>query len=209
MKKYSLHSLIKEKRKALKLTQKQLAKAVGVSHVTISQWESGITSPKGMYIGKLSDALNVTVHELTYGSSPNTEPGPDLRGKVPLISWIRAGSWLEMEDGEPEATTYYAHTANVGPRAFALRVKGDSMTSLNGGKSIPEGSVVIVDPDIQAENGKVVVARLDDTSEATLKQLVIDGGQKLLKPFNHTYPVTPVNGNCTVIGVVKQVIQDF
>ncbi len=83
------------------------------------------------------------------------------------------------------------------------------MTSPSVGKSIPEGSVVIVDPDIQAENGKFVVACLDDTSEATLKQLVINGGQKLLKPFNHTYPVTPVSGNCTVIAVVKQVIQNF
>lgn len=209
MKKHSIHTLIKEKRKARKLTQKQLAKAVGVSHVTISQWESGVTSPKGMYIGQLAKALGITLDEFTYGSSSNVEAGPDLRGKVPLISWIQAGNWLEMETSQAEASEYYAHTANVGPRAFALRVRGDSMTSYTGGKSIPEGSIVIVDPDVPAENGKVVIARLDDTSEATLKQLVIDGGQKMLKPFNHSYPVTPVNGNCTVIGVVKQVIQDF
>ena len=55
----------------------------------------------------------------------------------------------------------------------------------------------------------MVVAMLDDSEEATLKQLVIDGGAKYLKPFNNSYPTMPINGNCTIIGVVKQVIQDF
>jgi SOS-response transcriptional repressor LexA len=83
------------------------------------------------------------------------------------------------------------------------------MTSFNGGKSIPEGSVIIVDPNVPAEHGKVVVARLEESNEATLKQLVIDGGVKYLKPFNSSYPTMPINGNCTIIGVVKQLIQDF
>lgn len=64
-------------------------------------------------------------------------------------------------------------------------------------------------PCIGAEHGKVVVAMLNDSEEATLKQLVVDGGAKYLKPFNNSYPTMPINGNCTIIGVVKQVIQDF
>ena len=88
--------------------------------------------------------------------------------------------------------TFYQHTANVSDEAFALRVKGDSMTSFTGGKSIPEGSVIIVDPNMQAEHGKVIVARLEDSNEATLKQLVIDGGAKYLKPFNNRLRSTSV-----------------
>lgn len=214
MKKESIGCRIKRLRLDRGYSQAQLGKGVGVSDVTISKWESGLNQPRSRFITLIAKSLRVSEGELLHGPQPqqaqvNIEPGPDLRGKVPLISWIQAGSWLEMADAEPEATIYYAHTANVGPRAFALRVVGDSMTSYTGGKSIPEGAVVIVDPDLTAENGKVVVARLDDTNEATLKQYVLDGTRKQLKPFNPQHKVIDINGNCTIIGVVKQVIQDF
>lgn len=209
MKTELINDRIKRLRIALGFTQQQLAKAAGVSHVTISQWESADTTPKAKYLAGLAKALRVSIDYLISGIEKDHEPGPDIRGSVPLISWIQAGNWLEMQTGSFESTVHYLHTAKVGPRAFALRVIGDSMTSYTGGKSIPEGSVVIVDPDLTAEHGKVVVARLDDNAEATLKQLVIDGGQKYLKPFNHNYPMMPINGNCTIVGVVKQVILDF
>jgi SOS-response transcriptional repressor LexA len=54
-------------------------------------------------------------------------------------------------------------------------------------------------------NGKIVVARLDGTNEATVKKLVIDGHQKFLVPLNPRYPNIPINGNCIIIGVVKGV----
>ncbi len=193
----------------------EIANRLGVSRGTVSQWVNDIAQPRGANATQLATILRCNINWLMNGKGDpdklvNTEPGPDLRGQVPLISWIQAGNWLEMEVAESgRAASYYAHTANVGPRAFALRVIGDSMTSTTGGKSIPDGSVVIVDPDITPEHGKVVVARLDDSYEATLKQLVIDGGQKYLKPFNNAYPMMPINGNCTIIGVVKQVVQDF
>lgn len=208
MKKENINQRIRRLRIARGYSQQQLANAVGVSDASVSKWESEQSEPKSKFIPLLARALLVTSEHLLHGSELNIEAGPDLRGKVPLISWIQAGNWLEMEVAESERHSYYSHTANVGPRAFALRVIGDSMTS-QVGKSIPDGSVVIVDPDITPVHGKVVVARLDDSNEATLKQLVIDGGQKYLKPFNNAYPMMSINGNCTIIGVVKQVVQDF
>lgn len=208
MVKNELGATIKRLRDAQGYTQQQLAKAVGVSHVTISQWEGGITTPKAKYMPNLAKALRVSVNSLMSSDISNIEPGPSVRGKVPLISWIQAGNWLEMELTDYDYTNFYEHTANVGPRAFALRVIGDSMTSANG-RSIPEGSIVVADPDISAEHGKVVIARLDESGATTLKQLVIDGDQKYLKPFNESYRMIPINGNCTIVAVVKQVIQEF
>ena len=209
MSKETINSRIKRLRLQLGYTQDQLGKAIGISGVSVSKWESEDSEPKSKHLPAIAKALKVSLDQLLHGGERTLEPGPDLRGQVPLISWIQAGNWLEMDISQIEHSTYYAHTANVGPRAFALRVIGDSMTSTTGGKSIPDGSVVIVDPDITPVHGKVVVARLDDSNEATLKQLVIDGGQKYLKPFNNAYPMMPINGNCTIIGVVKQVVQEF
>ncbi|MEL7579047.1 S24 family peptidase [Pseudoalteromonas sp. D15MCD-2] len=188
-----------------------------ISKGTVSQWRNGVSKPRGENAVRLAKFLRCNLTWLIEGKGlPNKnlelELGPDLRGKAPLISWVQAGKWKEIDlENLQQASdiTFYQHTANVSDEAFALRVKGDSMTSFTGGKSIPEGSVIIVDPNMQAEHGKVIVARLEDSNEATLKQLVIDGGAKYLKPFNNSYPTMPINGNCTIIGVVKQVIQDF
>nr|MBF4396130.1 LexA family transcriptional repressor [Vibrio anguillarum] len=51
-------------------------------------------------------------------------------------------------------------------------------------------------------NGNLVVAKLDNVNEATFKKLVVDSGQKYLKPLNPNYPLLPINGNCKIIGVV-------
>ncbi|EGR1090072.1 LexA family transcriptional regulator, partial [Vibrio cholerae] len=78
-----------------------------------------------------------------------------------------------------------------------------------GKKSIPEGAIIVVDPEMPYSSGSLVVACLDDSIEATFKQLVIDGDQRYLKPLNPQYPAIPINDNCTIVGVVKQAIIDF
>ena len=105
---------------------------------------------KQKYLPALAKSLKVSLDYLLHGIESNVEDGPNLRGNVPLISWIQAGKWLETEVLEvQDVKMQYPTTAKVGPRGFALRVIGDSMTSYTGGKTIPEGSVVIVDPDIE------------------------------------------------------------
>lgn len=69
--------------------------------------------------------------------------------------------------------------------------------------------MIVVDPELLYSLGSLVVARLDDSREAIFKQLVLDGEQKYLKPLNSQYPAIPINGNCTIIGVVRQAILDF
>ncbi|MBB1299180.1 LexA family transcriptional regulator [Pseudoalteromonas sp. SR41-7] len=208
---------LEQQMKATSIKGIDIVNKLNVSKGTVSQWRNGVTKPGGENAIRLAKFLRCNLTWLIEGKgSPNKnlelELGPDLRGKAPLISWVQAGKWKEIDVNmirEDVGITYYQHTANVSDDSFALRVKGDSMTSNTGGKSIPEGSVIIVDPNLSAEHGKVIVARLEDSNEATLKQLVIDGGSKYLKPFNNSYPTMPINGNCTIIGVVKQVIQDF
>ena len=101
-----------------------------------------------------------------------------------------------MEDRH-ETTDYKAKG-----QAFWLEVKGDSMTAPAGVRpSVPEGSLVLVDTGIEAAPGKLVVAQLDESNEATFKKLIEDGGQKYLKALNPAYPLIHCNGNCRIIGV--------
>jgi SOS-response transcriptional repressor LexA len=126
--------------------------------------------------------------------------------KSPVISWVQAGEWSEAIDlyspGFGESMEETPHSASA--HAFWLRVVGDSMTSPVG-MSVPEGYLILVDPEAQPENGSLVVAKLDSAQEATFKKLVIDGPNKYLKPLNPNYDPIKINGNCKLIGVVKEI----
>jgi len=181
----------------------------GISPSAISQMknESGAKSIGEKVARKIEESLNLPhawmdqAHD-TQNIHANVEPGPDIAGKVPLISWVQAGAWAEVIDNfhPGDAEDWIDTTANVSSQSFALRVKGDSMTNPHGTPSIPEGSMVVVDPNAHCDNGNIVVARLNDSMEATIKKLVIDGGQRYLKPLNPAYPTIAINGNCHIIG---------
>ncbi len=187
--------------------------------------KGGIGEPRGDTVRKLAQGLGITEQKLRgfdngikdEGSQlyslelANIEPGPDITGRVPLISWVQAGHWSEIIDNHHpgDAEEWRLTTAKVSKNAFALRVVGDSMINPNGYPSLPPGVIVIVEPNRSAKNGDIVVARLEDSMEATIKKLVIDGHQKFLKPLNPHYPVIPINGNCTICGVAVKVEMDL
>jgi len=131
----------------------------------------------------------------------NTEPGPEMRPAVPLISWVQAGKWCAMTDPLPlrEAEDWLPVPRKHGPRTFALRVRGISMEP-----KYRDGSIIFVDPDRAADHGCNVVVRLDNEKEATFKQLIIEGDRRFLKPLNPNWPeqLIPINGNATICGVV-------
>ena len=88
------------------------------------------------------------------------------------------------------------------PGCFALRVRGDSM--INAG--ILSGDKVVVRPQQSADDGQIVVARIED--EATVKRLRRRNGQIWLMPENDNY--SPIDGtNAEIIGIVKAVVREY
>ncbi len=194
--------------------QRQLAERADLTPSVISQIKTGRRSLGEKLARKIEAGAMKPQGWLDQDhsdSTSNVSPGPDIKGKVPVISWVQAGAWEEIIDNfQPgDAEEWRPTTANCGPNAFALRVKGDSMVNPTGFPSIPEGSVVIVDPDGQADSGRIVVAKLEDSQEATLKRLVIDGPNRYLKALNPDYKPIEINGNCRIVGVVRQIIADL
>lgn len=203
---------IAEARVAKGMNQSELARALGVTPQAVQKWEAG-GAPKGARLREVAQALGTTVEYLLTGSitvarkigpatDANVEPGPDLRGNVPLISWVQAGNWETVIDNfaPGDAEDWLPCPRKFGPHAFALRVRGVSMEP-----KYQDGDIIFVDPDAQAEHGRNIVVRLDDEHEATFKQLVMEGGQKFLRALNPDWPgpkLIPINGNATICGVV-------
>lgn len=186
-----MNERIKTKRKELKLTQLDVAKFIGVSKATISQWEAGDTSPNGVNLDKLSRVLRMTVSALLYGKERQTISYPlkaDISHTVPLISWVQAGAWCEVVDNFQQEDTdeYYPCPEKHSEHTFALIVIGESMYP----DFIP-GEIIYVDPLVEPQSGSCVVVRQNGDNEATFKQLMYDGSKKYLKALNPNWP-TPI-----------------
>ena len=203
---------IAQKRRENNFSLRELARRLGVSPTTVTQWERDRNAPNGRNINDLAKLFNTTPTWILTGKDQNLSvnnvaeaPAQYNTKSLPVLSHVQAGAWTEALDyttlgGEIE---WEDAPKSASDRAFWLRVVGDSMTSATG-TSITEGTLILVDPEIPAENGKLVVAKLEGTDEATFKKLVIDAGMKFLKPLNPIYPTIPINGNCQIVGVVKE-----
>ncbi|MFF6013198.1 S24 family peptidase [Rahnella sp. R3(2024)] len=209
-------SRVKFRRRQLKMTQKDVAEYVGVSASAVTQWENDATVPSSESLLKLATVLQSSPDWLLKGQGEIDAPSRINAGRsksVPLISWVQAGAWTDVISDKLTAsnTEWIETTAKVSDNSFALKVKGASMTS-TGALSIPDGSIVIVDPEfgfIDEANGRIVVAQVDGSSQATIKKLEIDGPNHYLMPLNPDFKPILIDSSCKLVGVVKQIIIDF
>ena len=114
---------------------------------------------------------------LTPLSSPNLPASNALRTPLPLVGRVAAGSPIMAQEN-------IENEYRVDPLLFSsrphylLRVEGNSM--LNAG--ILDGDLLAVHRTPEAQNGQIVVARLDD--EVTVKRFKRNGHRVSLLPEN-------------------------
>lgn len=212
---------IRSRRIQLDITQLTLAKKLGVSRVSVTKWENGTTKPDGENLHQLALSLQVTPEWILYGEGEmaevdDTKVTPFLKAPVavPVISAVQAGMWTETYASSRlnDVIFWTQTTANVSDEAFGLEVRGESMTNPHGLPSIPEGSIVIVEPhygQLDDLYGKIVVAMLDGSTEATVKKLVWDSPYSYLMPLNPAFKPIQINGNCRIVGRVVQITQNL
>lgn len=206
---------LKRIRESKGYSQRELASLCGWGASRVGNYESGARSISLDDAETLAKHLGVNAQHILFEAPicedlhvsnivPVVGANTEYLSEFPVISSVVAGMWAEAIEPYQveEIDTYLPTTERVSKRSFWLEVKGDSMTSASG-ISFPSGTMILVDPELEPESGKLVVAKLLDVNEATFKQLIIDAGQKFLKPLNPAYPIMQINGNCKIIGVVK------
>lgn len=169
---------LKAARKAKKLTQIEVANAIGLSQSSYSYWENSDVKIEPSALSKLADLFGVTVDYLIGASDT-----PINSVSVPVLGSVPAGIPLEAIEDVLDWEEIPAAMCAGGWEYFALRVSGDSMWP-----DYLEGDVVIVRRSPTCESGDVCVVYVNGY-DATLKQVKISEDSCLsLIPKNPSYP---------------------
>jgi SOS-response transcriptional repressor LexA len=201
---------IKRLRSFRGLTCAELAKRIGCTRPYLSAVENGRYPVSSKILRKLCQALNVTPDFFLTSEEPNLDDtealtremlnrrmaerarelaGAGARGNsrmIPVVSVTAAGRPLAAFDDYPTGagSDYIDCPRDVSDEnAFALRIAGDSMEPV-----IPDGSTVILAPNLMPREGKPVVAKLE-SGDVTCKVFKRRGDSIILAPYNPQHEV--------------------
>ncbi len=204
--------------KELKMTQEMLANKVGVTRGAITHYLSERRVPPLKQFQKLATILKVDPAWLQYGSTEikgsakksDKKQKSEQAHRIPLLSWDQVANFIKGKITVNKNQEYVPHFFSDNENWFALRVKGDSMTSpLSSRKSFHEQEIIIVDPNKTAVHNDYVIALLAQSKEAVFKQFIIEGGIPYLKPLNPQYPILAMGKNVRILGVLIAYLNVF
>lgn len=193
-----------------RITQADLAEALGVSQGLISHFFTGRREPTLEQVGAIAKVLGVDPEDLFddpqeflyiehHSSHRPIEP---ITTMVPVISWKRAKERCGVVPGWFESTTdYVLAPVNIEWGAYALKVLDDSMLNPYGTPTFAPDSVIVVNPRVNPRPGHFVITT-GGSEGITFRELVQDAGSMLLKPLNPRYPIVKKTKGVKLCGVV-------
>ncbi|WP_449433876.1 S24 family peptidase [Pseudomonas putida] len=210
-------ALVRERMEELGITQEQLAERVGVSQGSVGHWLCKRRQPRIDSMNRVFVEIGMPHYylrmQLQILGQVGEEKGryglDDLDEDEDLMKYIVCFrypvlTWDELENATPEPAYVFEQTEYLGQgKAFWLMVENDAM-SVVGGRSVPQGMRILVDPGLTAEPGCLVIARQPGKS-AIFRELAEEGGQRYLKALNSSYPALVCEEGCEFLGVVVRV----
>jgi SOS-response transcriptional repressor LexA len=201
--------IVLEYAKAKNWNETELANEIGATPSQLSNWKRrGGMSNEAILpaLDRLGIRISPWIRKELKLDEGNVTPGPAIRDRVPLISWVQAGNWNDVADpySVGDAEDWLPCIVSHGPRTYCLRVRGQSMYNPTGRRSYAEGAIIFVDPDRHAQHADCVIVRLEDERESTFKQYLEEGDDRYLKALNPAWPdpIIKVKSDATICGVV-------
>ncbi|MGJ0479918.1 LexA family protein [Pantoea agglomerans] len=192
-----------------------LAQRMGVTSKAVSKWLTGESLPRAAMMKNIAKALNVDPLWLQHGDEATQREDRLMNTlfttRCPLLRWEDIDDVnIPPKHQFDKVRYFYTGSVMAHHHGFWLIVNDDSMTSPVG-TSVPEKSMILVDPRRTPENGQLVIAKLNNAKSATFKQFIVDEGtnRKYLKSLNRIYKPIEINGDCTFVGVVIESRMSF
>ena len=98
--------------------------------------------------------------------------------EIPIIGRVAAGQPILAQEHVEDTVQIDSFFLGTSKRVYGLRVQGDSMI----GDGILSGDYIFVKKQLQADDGEIVVALIDD--EATVKRIYFEGDRVRFQPSN-------------------------
>jgi repressor LexA len=180
-------------RKAARLSQTELAGALGVTQQAVGKWENGKSSPDPGMLARIAALLGTTTDALLGLNRPSAETksaaerffGGYRESLIPVIGTVKAGyGALAFEEDYGKEYARVKDPASY----FYLVVKGDSMEP-----RIQDGDLALVHRQATLENGDLGVFVYGE-GEGTLKKYMLRGNSIILQPFNPAYEELVLKG---------------
>lgn len=204
-----IKDIIRIRRKELKLTLIDIAKACDVSEATVSRWESGdIGDMKRSRIAALAKVLQISP-SIIVGTDEDediyTSAGIDYI-RIPLYSNLCCGDGGFVEDNIIEYVPVPSKGLSTSREYFAQIADGMSMKDAG----IYSGDLLIFEKANRVDNN-VIGCFCVDENVATCKKYQEINGMIMLLPMNSDYEVIyvdPMNSSFKCLGRLKKIIKD-
>lgn len=192
-----------------KMSQAELAKRIGVSAQTISNYVSGRNLPRMSRLDDICKTLGVTRSDLLGSpvsplSYDNAEPRvlPPITS-IPIYGRIAAGLPIEANqeiDGSIQVPRDRLH----GGEFFGLRASGDSMYP-----RIEDGDALLFEKTAEYKSGDICAVYVNGY-DATVKQVIKRDDQVVLQPVNPSYKAASYpQDEVEVVGMIKMIQRNF
>ncbi len=202
-------SIVLEKLMAIQgLTEAELARRTDVKQPVISRILNGDTeNPRTVTLESLANHFNISIPQLL-GEEPF--PNQVLQKQngclVPILSLELVKDWLVRRENITDHHTIKWISTDVtqNEKAFAIQLQSRTMAPM-----LPNGSVLIFDPNVQPSDGDYVVIEMKDLDILLIKELVLDGCETYLRSPNPDIETIRVKNPYTVLGVMMQARINF
>lgn len=165
--------------KSLNITK--TAQELNLPIMTVRRLLSGETpNPRLSTLNIVASYFEISISELVNGSRTSAE-SVSGGGKVPVLSWDEVAALGDVS--ELRKQTWQHWQAVPGTDSFKDAFALETRPSFHS--HFPRGSLIIIDPHFDVHDGDIVLVKLLDNNQLTLRQMYIDPPEKNLNSLTN------------------------
>ncbi|MBX9705536.1 MAG: LexA family transcriptional regulator [Gammaproteobacteria bacterium] len=209
----SLAIRLKQARQKKRLTQADLALAVGIKQQAIQRIEAGKVKSTS-YIVQMAKVLDVSPEWLALGNEPTAETittaehpvtTSGTKSEVPLIEW---SDLKLLAHAIQKATEMVPTMQRMGQHSFAVRAPDESMHGSDGHKTgFHRNDILLVDGSREPHNGDYTIVHHE--GRYLFRQYVNDGSGAYLRALSTHHESISCDRHMKFLGVIVSRITVF
>ena len=188
------------------VSEAELARQSNIPQPTLHKILSGKTDdPRASTLKALASFFEISMDELLTGVDiPRQTNTAAKTQSIAIISWSECMAAINfITNLTPTNWNNWIVSECVSRNAYGLISKASMEPCF------PRGTILIIDSDMSAKDGDMVVVHYPNTQEATLRKLSTDGPTKLLLPINANSSPSNFEEGIKILGVVVKYVFSF